>query len=39
MLLVLELAVFWSFNHDFLSEGNISNILAFTVELGLIALP
>ncbi len=38
VLLVLELAVFWSFNHDFLSEGNISNILAFTVELGLIAL-
>ncbi|TIU82088.1 MAG: ABC transporter permease, partial [Mesorhizobium sp.] len=26
------------FNHDFLSPQNISNILAFTVELGLIAL-
>jgi simple sugar transport system permease protein len=30
--------VFWSINHDFLSPLNISNTLAFTVELGLIAL-
>jgi len=37
-LLVLELIVFWSINHDFLSALNISNTLAFTVELGLIAL-
>jgi simple sugar transport system permease protein len=35
---VLEIAVFWSINHDFLSVLNISNTLAFTVELGLIAL-
>jgi len=38
VLLVLELLVFWSINHDFLSPLNISNMLAFTVELGLIAL-
>jgi simple sugar transport system permease protein len=38
VLLVLELFVFWSFNPDFLSLQNISNMLAFTVELGLIAL-
>lgn len=38
VLLVLELAVFWTINHDFLSPQNISNTLAFTVELGLIAL-
>ena len=38
VLLVLELVVFWSINHDFLSPGNITNTLAFTVELGLIAL-
>jgi len=38
VLLLLELVVFWSFNHDFLSPLNISNLLAFTVELGLIAL-
>lgn len=38
VLLVVELAVFWSINHDFLSPGNIGNVLAFTVELGLIAL-
>src|SRR6185295_15803628 len=38
VLLVLELVVFWSINHDFLSPLNISNTLAFTVELGLIAL-
>ncbi len=37
-LLALELVVFWSINHDFLSAANISNTLAFTVELGLIAL-
>jgi simple sugar transport system permease protein len=38
VLLVLEIAVFWSINHNFLSPQNISNTLAFTVELGLIAL-
>jgi len=38
VLLVLELAVFWAINPDFLSLQNISNTLAFTVELGLIAL-
>ncbi|MCX5515113.1 ABC transporter permease [Kaistia algarum] len=38
VLLVVEVAVFWSINHDFLSPLNISNTLAFTVELGLIAL-
>ena len=38
VLLVLELAVFWAINHDFLSLQNIGNTLAFTVELGLIAL-
>ncbi|MCX5479333.1 ABC transporter permease [Kaistia geumhonensis] len=38
VLLLVELAVFWSINHEFLSVGNISNTLSFTVELGLIAL-
>jgi simple sugar transport system permease protein len=38
ILLVVELVVIWSINHDFLSPLNISNTLAFTVELGLIAL-
>lgn len=38
VLLVVELAAFWSINHEFLSPQNISNTLAFTVELGLIAL-
>lgn len=38
VLLVLELVVFWSINPGFLSLQNISNTLAFTVELGLIAL-
>ena len=38
VLLVVELVVFWSINHDFLSPLNVSNTLAFTVELGLIAL-
>ncbi len=38
VLLALELFSFWSINHDFLSAQNISNTLAFTVELGLIAL-
>ena len=38
VLLLAELLVFWSINHDFLSPLNISNTLAFTVELGLIAL-
>ena len=38
VLLVLEIAVFQTLNHNFLSQQNISNTLAFTVELGLIAL-
>ena len=38
MLLVVELAVFYAINPDFLSILNISNTLTFTVELGLIAL-
>ena len=38
VLLVLELVGFWAINPDFLSQQNISNTLAFTVELGLIAL-
>jgi len=38
VLLVLEIAVFWTRNHDFLSAQNISNTLSFTVELGLMAL-
>ncbi|MEW9806764.1 ABC transporter permease [Mesorhizobium marinum] len=38
VLLMLEIVVFQSINHNFLSPQNISNTLAFTVELGLIAL-
>jgi simple sugar transport system permease protein len=38
ILLIVEIAVFGSINDDFLSPLNISNTLAFTVELGLIAL-
>ena len=38
VLLVLELAVFYAFNPEFLSVLNIGNTLTFTVELGLIAL-
>jgi simple sugar transport system permease protein len=38
VLLILEIIVFQSFNQNFLSAQNISNTLAFTVELGLIAL-
>jgi len=38
ILLVLEIFVFWAINPDFLSPLNIGNTLAFTVELGLIAL-
>jgi simple sugar transport system permease protein len=38
VLLLVELAVFTIINPAFLSGLNISNILAFTVELGLIAL-
>ena len=38
LLLVAEIVAFWLINHDFLSVQNISNTLAFTVELGLIAL-
>jgi simple sugar transport system permease protein len=39
VLLAVELGVFWGLNHDFLSPLNISNTLAFTVELGMVALP
>jgi len=38
VLLIVELLVFWSINHNFLSPLNVSNTLTFTVELGLIAL-
>jgi simple sugar transport system permease protein len=38
VLLIVEMFAFWAINHDFLSPQNISNTLAFTVELGLIAL-
>jgi simple sugar transport system permease protein len=38
VLLVVEIAAFTAINPDFLSLLNISNTLAFTVELGLIAL-
>jgi simple sugar transport system permease protein len=38
ILLVVEIIVFWAINPAFLSPANISNTLAFTVELGLIAL-
>ncbi len=38
VLLIVEIVVFWGINPDFLSPQNISNTLAFTVELGLIAL-
>ncbi len=38
VLLAIEIVVFQSFRQDFLSPENISNTLAFTVELGLIAL-
>lgn len=38
ILLILEIAIFTAINPAFLSVLNISNTLAFTVELGLIAL-
>ena len=38
VLLIVELVIFTAINPNFLSALNISNILAFTVELGLIAL-
>jgi simple sugar transport system permease protein len=38
ILLIVEIAIFASLNSDFISPLNISNTLAFTVELGLIAL-
>ncbi len=38
VLLVAELVVFWAINPAFLSAQNVSNILVFSVELGLIAL-
>ena len=38
VLLVLELAIFYAINPNFLSVLNIGNTLTFTVELGLIAL-
>ena len=37
-LLVVMIFVFWQINPAFLSPRNIGNMLAFTVELGLIAL-
>ena len=38
VLLVVEIVVFWAINPSFLSPQNIANTLAFTVELGVIAL-
>ncbi len=38
VLLIVELAVFYALNPNFLSVLNIGNTLTFTVELGLIAL-
>ncbi len=38
VLLVVEIALFWSINPTFVSPLNIGNTLTFTVELGLIAL-
>lgn len=38
VLLVVMVFVFWQINPAFLSSRNIGNMLAFTVELGLIAL-
>ena len=38
VLLVVMVFVFWQINPAFLSTRNIGNMLAFTVELGLIAL-
>ena len=38
ILLVVMVFVFWQINPAFLSTRNIGNMLAFTVELGLIAL-
>ena len=38
VLLVAMVFVFWQINPAFLSSRNIGNMLAFTVELGLIAL-
>lgn len=38
VLLLVEIVVFTAFSGTFLSSGNISNLLAFTPELGMIAL-
>jgi simple sugar transport system permease protein len=38
VLLAIMVFIFWEINPAFLSGRNISNVLAFTVELGLIAL-
>lgn len=38
VLLAVMVFIFWQINPAFLSGRNISNVLAFTVELGLIAL-
>lgn len=38
VLLIIELVVFWLLEPRFLSTGNISNLLAFTPELGMLAL-
>ena len=39
ILLVAELVAFTAINPQFMSLGNIGNVLTFTVELGLVALP
>ena len=39
ILLVAMIVVFYSINPAYLSARNVSNLLTFTVELGLIALP
>lgn len=38
ILVIVELAVFAALSSNFLSTGNLSNILAFTPEMGMIAL-
>lgn len=38
VLVIVELIVFAALSSKFLSQGNISNVLAFTPELGMIAL-
>ena len=38
VLLIIEIAVFTAWSPAFISPGNISNLLAFTPELGMITL-